>query len=220
MPDRPNRLLPLTGVLFFALLVATSFVPGNVPDGSHSGPKILAFYRVHSTRVEVSAALVGLAILTGLFFYRYLRDHLQRAPGGELFAGVAFAGAVLFAAGGGISSGTQFALASEAKHLTAPAAQGANLIGSEAAFLLEGAGIATLLIASALAILRTNALPRWTGWFALPFGVIALLPPAGFIGFIGAGVWTLIVSVALYGGTASQRGHSPVPGMAGSSGAI
>jgi hypothetical protein len=220
MTDRQDRLVPLAGVFFFALLVLTSVLPGNAPDASHSGAKVLAFYRAHGTRNEISAALVGLTILTGLFFYRHLRDQLRREPGAELSAGVAFAGAILFAAGGAISSGTQFALAEEAKHLTAPAAQGANLIGNEATFLLEGAGIATLLIASALAIVRTGALPRWTGWFALVFGLVALVPPAGFIAFVGAGVWTLIVAVVLYSRATSRVGQSPVPGMAGSPGSI
>jgi hypothetical protein len=209
-----SRYLPLTGVVFFALLVVTSVMSGSTPQGKASGAKVLAFYHAHRTRDAVSAALVGLAILVGLFFYRCLRDHLRRASGSDLLAGVAFGGALLFAAAGGLSSGAQYALSIDANHLSAAAAQAVNLMATDAAFLLQGAGIAVLLIASGLAILRGGELPSWTGWFALVFGVVALVPPLAFAGFIGAGVWTLVVSLILY-----SRGTVSAPAAGSLSGA-
>lgn len=60
------------------------------------------------------------------------------------------------------------------------------------------AGLSILFVAFGSAIVRGKLLPTWLGWVAFPLALVALIPPIGFIAFIGAGVWTLIVSIALW----------------------
>jgi hypothetical protein len=64
----------------------------------------------------------------GLFFYSYLSDHIRRAENSARLAIAAFGGAVLFAVGGALGAGTQFALADVPGRLSPAAAQALNLL--------------------------------------------------------------------------------------------
>ncbi len=79
------------------------------------------------------------------------------------------------------------------------------MLSEELVFTLT-VGTSGFLLGAGLATLQTAALPRWTGWLAIVFGVIAAVPShilgglldhIGFLGFVGLGVWTLIVSILL-----------------------
>jgi hypothetical protein len=67
-------------------------------------------------------------------------------------------------------------------------------------------GTSGFLLGVGLVTLKAAALPRWTAWLPLVFGVVAAVPShilgglldhIGFVGFVGLGVWTLIVSIQL-----------------------
>ena len=70
-------------------------------------------------------------------------------------------------------------------------------------------GIALLMFGSAFCVLRHGGLPRWLGWVAILIGIVGVTP-AGFVGFIAAFVWILIVSFVLYLAT-SQEGTAATP---------
>jgi hypothetical protein len=53
-----------------------------------------------------------------------------------------------------------------------------------------------LVFAAGAAAVRHGGLPKWLGWLGIVIGVVAFTP-AGFIAFLAAGIWILIVSVLL-----------------------
>jgi hypothetical protein len=193
-----KKLAPLTGVAFFVLLLVTALVPGNTPDGKASGAKVLSYYEAHRTSTEVSGLLTVIAVFVGVIFYGLLRDHLRLHEGSRGLTATAFGGVILFAASGALSAGVDWALTDSPKHLSDPAAQALNLVNMDGTYGLMLAGLAVLFFCFGLAIVRGKLLPAWLGWVAFPLALVALIPPIGFIAFIGAGIWTLVVSIAMW----------------------
>jgi hypothetical protein len=66
-----------------------------------------------------------------------------------------------------------------------------------------------MLFACGLAIIKSELLPSWLGWVAFPLAVVAFVPPAGMVALIGAGIWTLSTSIAMY-----RRQGPPQPSAA------
>jgi hypothetical protein len=59
-----------------------------------------------------------------------------------------------------------------------------------------------------VAIVRSALLPVWLGWVCFPLALCAVIPPIGWIAFIGVGIWVLLVSVALWLRLGSTAGAS------------
>ncbi len=207
--ERWYRLAPLAGLVFVALLIVATLLGGNPPDPNAAGTKVIAYYHSHRTRQEVAAYLIGLSLFFGLLFYGYLRTYLRSVPETAPLAALAFGGAVLFAAGGGVFAGAQFALADVPTHLDASSAQALNLVERDLSIFLQTAGIGVLMFAAGLAIVRSRLLPAWVGWFGIVFGIVSITP-AAFIAFPAVGLWTAIVSVLLF----APAGRPETPAVA------
>ncbi|HWF34716.1 MAG TPA: hypothetical protein VG295_05080 [Solirubrobacteraceae bacterium] len=205
MNDRWKRLAPLTGVALVVLLVAGGGLIGSEPKSGAGAAKVISFYHSHRTRVELSAYVTALSAFFGLFFYGILRDRLAQAEGAEGLASTAFAGAVIFAGAGVLSAGTQLALADVPGALSPSAAQALNLLENDLTLFALGTGIAVLMMAAGLAILRGRQLPAWLGWSAIAFAVVALIP-VRFVSLPLAALWTVAASVVLY-----RRGAARIP---------
>lgn len=205
MSDRLNRLAPLTGVVLIALLVTSGALIGNEPKSGATAARVISFYQSHRTKIELSAYLTGLSVFFGLFFYGLLRDHLGRVESARRLASTAFAGAVTFAVGGTLSAGTMIALADVPGTLGAGAAQALNVLENDLALFADGVGIAVLLMASGLAILRGRQLPTWLGWAAIAFSLASLLP-LRFVNLPLVALWTLTASILLL-----RRGGARLP---------
>jgi hypothetical protein len=193
-----KKLAPLTGVLFFLVLLAAALIGGNSLSAKSSPAQVLAYYTAHKDRFEVSGVLTVLSVFVGVIFYGQLRDYLRRNEGSRGLTATAFGGVLLFAASGGIGAGANFALTDSPSHLSPAAAQVLNLVNEDVSNGLSLAGIALLLFCFGWAILNSGLLPKWLGWIAFPLALIALFPPLGFISLIGVGLWTLIVSVSMW----------------------
>jgi len=193
-----KKLAPLTGVLFFVLLLAAVLIGGNSLSASSSGAKVLAHYKAHRDSTIVSAVLTTLAVVVGVIFYGQLRDYLRRHRASRGLTATAFGGVILFAASGGLSGGSQFALADSPSHLSPATAQMLNLMNTDVSNGLGFAGIAVLFIAFGLAVVNSALLPKWLGWVAFPLALVAVIPPTDFIAFAGVGLWTLIVSIVMW----------------------
>jgi hypothetical protein len=193
-----RKLAPLTGAAFFVLLLVAVLIDSNSLKGSSSGAKVLAHYAAHRNSTRASGLLTVLAVFVGVIFFGLLRDYLRRHDGSRGWTATAFGGALLFAASGGLSAGVKFALAESPSHTSPAAAQALNLISMDMTSGLLVAGLAIMFFAFGLAILKSALLPAWLGWVAFPLALCALIFPLGFIAFIGAGVWTLIVSIVMW----------------------
>lgn len=206
MTDRWSRRVPLTGILFAGLLIATFALSWNTPDDKASGAKVISYFHSHKGQETTANVLGAYAVVFWLFFTGSLRTFLRRAGASEGLATVLFAGAIVFGVGGAILSSLGFTLANEVNRLTAADAHTINLI-QNGAFFPIAAGQCVFAISTAIAIRRTRALPAWLGWVALVLGVVAITP-IGFFATMLMILWSIVVSVLVYqrGAAAAQAG--------------
>ena len=205
--DRWTRFVPLTGVVFVALLVATFIVSGSTPGSDESGAKVISFYKDHKNAQQASNALGAIAVVFLIFFAGFLRGYLIRSTRAAALAACGFGGAVLIGVGGAIFSSIGFALADVPDKLNPAAAQALNVLSNDFFFPLA-AGASVFMIANGLAAVRSGLLPLWLGWIAVVLGVVSVTP-VGFFAFLAVMLWVLIVSILLF-----IRGGRALPAVA------
>lgn len=197
--QRKRNLAPLTGVLF-VVLVIIAFIPlgGNTPEGDDSAQKVVSFYSDHETREIIASIVLALGAVALLFFAATLKQRLEGArPDRGILPTVVF-GAGIVASGGFLAAATlHLALADYASDIDASAAQALNAIDSDF-FLPFAMGIAALVFATSLWLVRNKLLlPTWIGWVGIIIFIVSFTP-VGFIAFGLAGIWIIVVSILLY----------------------
>lgn len=197
MSDRSARLAPLWGVVFAVLLVVGVLLGSNSLHNDSSTAKVISYYAAHHSRESLGAYLVGLSVVAGLFFFGYLRRVLGESAATARLAATGLVGVAVFGVGGGIEAGANWALADIPHQLTPGAAQALNLITTDLAAFVFLPGLAVLLIAFGVCVVRSALLPRWLGFTAAFFGVVALTP-AGWASLFAVGIWSLIAGAMLY----------------------
>jgi len=183
--------------VFFVLVVIAFVVGGEPPDPSDASvQEIIDFYVENEGSVILGAALATVAATFLVFFFGYVRTVLRAAEGDRgMLSLVSFAGAVIVAIAIAVDSTISFALAETVDDVDPTAVQALSALWSND-FLPFALGVQVLLLATGLSAIRHGALPKWLGWIALLLAVIAVTP-IGFVAFLGAGVWILIVSIVL-----------------------
>lgn len=202
---------PLLGLIFVALVVISFALTSSSPSSSSSGLAVISYYLDHRGQQNTSGVLIIVAIPVGLFFFGLLREYLGRVSAARPFATIALAGAAVFAAGGCVAAGTQFALADVPSQLTPSAAQALNVLGNDLSFPMTVAGVSVMQLGFGIAVLRSRLLPAWLGWLAVVIGVVAAAGPIGFFGFLAAAVWILLTSGMLYERLAAHPHPQPHP---------
>jgi hypothetical protein len=203
---------PLIGVLFIVVLIVAFGFAGEPPDTDEGAAEASQFYLDNESSVMAGSVIQAVAAALFVFWGGILRVFLREAEGprGTLSA-VAFAGTILFAAGLALDATINFALAEEAENVD-PVVTHTLLALWSNDFLPFVVGLLTFMIATGIVIIRTGALPRWLGWAAI-IVVIVAPTPIGFVGFIGSGVFVLIVSVLLAMRARGAATASPAPGI-------
>jgi hypothetical protein len=196
MNNSKTWLPPATGVVFLALALAGVLVGGQPPNATHSPAKIAQYYIDHKGRIEAGVLILALAVVFLVFFTSYLRTVLDRGEGESgLLSRVAFAGIIVFVVSGGIDGSIQFAIAEAVDDIDPTQVQTLQALWDND-FIPFAIGVELFVVAVGLSIILHKSLPAWLGWVALALGVFGLTP-LGFVSFLGAGVWILIVSVLL-----------------------
>jgi hypothetical protein len=191
-----EALLPLTGVLFVVLLIASFVIAGEPPDADSEVQEIVDHYVDNDTAIWISSFVFVAAALALLTFASYLRKLFSDAgPDGSMLPGLILVGASIVAVGGAIDSTIQIALVEAVEDVDPSAVQALQALWDND-FIPIALGIVTFILFSGLATLRTGALPKWLGWLALALVVVAFTP-VGFAAFPGTGVWVIITSVLL-----------------------
>jgi len=201
-------LVPLTGVLFVALLILSFIVGGEPPDADEPVQEIVEHYVDNDTEIWISAGIAGLAMLSVLFFGAYLRKLFSAAegPGGMLSPLVLTAAAIL-AVGGAIDVTISVALAEAAEDVDPVAVQTLQALWDND-FVPVALGIELLFLSVGLSTLKYGVLPKWLGWVAIVLAVVAFTP-VGFVAFPLGGIWVIVISVLL-----AVRARQPVaPGV-------
>jgi hypothetical protein len=181
-PDTPppsrQRLLALSGVAFAVLLVFGWFLSGgDAPDYTATDEEWTDWADDNRVRSGIGAFLVLLAGIALLHFAGTIRSVLGGAettvPGSVQLARMAFAGAVVGAAGIATAIVMVGAATSEGADAD-PVVSRAVTTASAGPYLVAAMGFAALLGAAGLLTLRSGVLPRWTGIVAL-IGAVAFL---------------------------------------------
>ena len=193
--DTTDRWGPLTGVAFVVLIVVSQVLQSSPADNA-SGTKVIAYYvdQSHKRSADISAFLVDLGVVVGLFFFGYLRAWLRRTDLGARLAPVAFGGAVIFALSGLLAAGTAFALTDVPQDLSPGAAQALNVIQSNITLPATAIGVSVLTLATSIVVLGSRLLPAWFGWFGVVIAVVGVAGPFGFFAFPAVGLWILVLS--------------------------
>ena len=192
------RYAPLSGLLAVALAVASILVTGfDDVATDDSTQQVVDFWADNDGQQVAGAFLAALSLVPLLWFLGSLRSALRTAEGGTgRLSAIAYAGGIVLVACGAIDSSFQFAVAESVGDVPPEVTQSLSVLYGNF-FLGFPVGLGTLLLASALVILRTGALPAWLGWVALVLGIVALTP-VGFFAFLLILVWIAVVSVVLY----------------------
>ena len=206
-----RRLAPLSGILFVVLtVIAFTALAGNTPDIKASPAKIASFYSTHHANQELAAHILAIGVAFLAIFaascWPLMRDVHY------LWSALFFGGAVIAASGFLIGAGIHLALADGAHHQLDPAAlQALNALDSDD-YLAFGIGIGIMMLGAAGAMIARAGAMRWLGWIALVLG-IASFTPLGFLGFLGAGIWIIVVSVLFFrqGGDEPAGVSAPAP---------
>jgi hypothetical protein len=199
MSKQLQKWVGITGLIFFVLVAVSIVLVPNTPNANASLTKLSSFY-THSKAglLHVDAIVTGLAVLVGVFWFWYFRDWLIATNAAARRLGtVAFAGALLFAAGGCLAGGMSTALgdAADTHATTAGTLQVLNNLNMDLGNTITGAGLAIFLVATAVLILRHRVLPTWMAYWGILAAVAGLV--IGFFGTIGFGIWLIAASVVI-----------------------
>ena len=204
-----ERLAPLTGLVFVAIVVVVFATGGSTPGDHDSAQQVQAFYGQHHDKHMTLAFIMAISIPFLLFFISILRYELRRAGGSGQLANAAFAGGVLAAAGFGILAFVHLALADAGGSVkTIGTTQALNVLDNND-FLPMAAGMGVLVLAGGLSAIRHGGLPKWLGWAGVVIGA-ASFTPAGFFAFLLSGIWVVIVSILL---TLGRHSAAPAPAV-------
>ena len=195
-----KRLLPLSGIIFFALaLVAIVVLGGSTPDAKATPTTIISFYSSHYNRESAAPFVLAIAALFFALFAVTLWHELtgrRDDPTGRIAGGLLLVGGAAATVGFLVAAGMHLALAEAVHHRIGPAgAQALNAIDVEM-FQPFSIGTAIMLLGAAGLTIRRGGAWKWLGWVAAILGV-ASFTPAGFFAFIGANLWILVAGIVL-----------------------
>jgi hypothetical protein len=202
--ERWARYAPLTGIAAVVLFVGGGVVSDSAatPDDDARPIAYLTYFDDERGTIYASSMMFMIGVVFLLWFAGALRARLAAAEGGEhRLASTAFAGAITLSVLIFASIAPQVAgafITEEDIRLAPDAAQALYLMG-DGFFFAAWFGAAVMFLASAVAILRTGALPGWLGWATLALGVLVVIPWIGWAVFIFLlPLWIVAVAVMLF----------------------
>jgi hypothetical protein len=196
--ERGSRqwLVPLVTGLGFAVLLIISFIVSGEPKGAdHPPAEIAKWYSDNKDTAEIGSFIGAVAGAFLIFFGAYLRKVFE--PGAGLMLSILpLIGVAIVAIGATIDGLLMFAAAEAVDDIPAAEIQTIQAIWDND-FLPFILGVIVFNWSVGLAVLRSGALPKWLGWWAIVAGVVSLAGPIGFAGAPLAGLWIIIASIVL-----------------------
>jgi len=202
--NRWDRFSPLSGILAVVLWVVGAFILFNDEPESGASPEEVAMYFAdNASQVLAGAFLFMLGVASFLWFIGTLRAELAQAEGGVgRLAGIAAAGGVATASMlfGMVAPNAAGALqAQEDDRGPSPSSADALFTLGDGFFIGAEVAAIVLVVATAVAVLRTRVMPRWVAWVSLLLAVWLVIGPIGWLGLLfGVPAWTVLVSVLLW----------------------
>jgi hypothetical protein len=206
-------LVPLTGIGFILVLVASFVIVGDEPpEAKDGGQAILDHYSENKDEIMIGSFIGGgLAGVLLIFFFAYVNRLVSAAAQERIMLPVVgIVGAAILATGAAIDSMLQFALAEAADDIEPDAAQAIQAIWDNdfIPFVLGGS---LMMLATGLGVVKTGILPKWLGWVAVALGVLMFAGPIGFVGLLVSALWIVVVSVMLSLRARNGSGGAPAP---------
>jgi hypothetical protein len=202
-----SRVTPLAGIAFVVLAVAAVALEGEEPGDRASAGEVLAHWSDRADTALLGAFLAMAAVVCLLTFGASLRGALRSGEPSEASASaVAFAGAIVAAAGLLVSAMLALAASNAAEDGLGSAVTALDQVASESWLPITG-GFAAMLLAVGIGGLRSATLPRSLCWVAIALGV-GFVTPAGIVAFLALPLWFVAASVVLY--RSQERRRTPV----------
>jgi hypothetical protein len=206
-----ERVGALSGILFFAAVVASFFTP-ETPDADDPTAEIARSIADDRTAHLLGVYLQGIASLLFLVFVGALWSRLRRAEadrGPSVLVALGGVGSALIIL---VSSGVFLAHIEAADEGREPAAVRALFELDEIVFIVIGWASAAFYAGVARSSLATGSLPRWLGWIAAALAVVFVVAFLGvfsesdeggvlgaifFIGLLVNFLWILAASILM-----------------------
>ncbi len=203
-----RRLLPLSGIVFVALMVvAVVVLGGDTPGSDDSGAEVSAFYADEMVQQGIASFVLAAAAPFIVFFASALAAHLglgshQQRP---VWERVVLAGSAVTASATVVAALIHFALADGADNDASPEAlQALNVIDANV-WLPFNSGLGVMMLGAAGLLLTERVLARWLGWVALLLGIALFVPWADFFALVLTLLWVIATSVMLFRGSSSAN---------------
>ena len=198
-----TRWAPLTGVLAPVLWIIGVFISesGDVPDEKSTAPQILTYFEEDTNSILLGGSIFLFGILLFILFITVLRGRWR--AGGEatnapaLAYGTGMLGAGFLAALWAPQMAIAVATMESDVQLQPATAEVGWHIGLGFIILAEFL-LALFLFATAAASMRAPVLPKWLAWAGVAIGVVALIPPIGWMAIIFAfPLWVLVAGIVV-----------------------
>ncbi len=194
-----ERWAPLSGVLFFVLILVTIILTSDSPSATDRTSDVVKFWTDNDSKQIIGNLIGGLAVVFLIWFGAVLRSVYEELGGEARRLGLlSFAGALTIAIAGGIASGFGFAAADTAGDVPGTVTQVLSVLNDDF-FIVFLAGVLVFQAANARVILGYGGFPRWLGWFSVLLAIISVTP-LGFLGLLGSVLWVLIAAIILLRG--------------------
>ena len=188
---------PLLGIVFIVVVIVGFAVGGEPPDIDEGAAEAVEFYTDNEDEVIAGSLLQGIAAVLFVFFAGVLRSRLREAEDSRgTLSAIAFGGALIFAAGLAIDATINVAASEAVDEGVDPITIHTLAALWQNDWVPFAVGLLTFMIATGFSIVRFGLLPKWLGWVAIALAIIAATPVAG-VGFIGTGVFIIVISVLL-----------------------
>lgn len=210
----------LLGIPFVGLVLASIIVMNGAPGTDKSGAVILAWYNTHQHVTDVSVLTGTIGVIFGIAFFAYVVNRMRETSLGLAIA--AFGGAFIFAVGGALSYGVDFAFTDTPAHggiasiMTPDTAQMLNYVNSDVSYAFTCAGLGVFFVAAGIWLFRnfTSLVSRIWAIITITAGLAAVSIFLGFFAFIGIGVWVVVMTIVF---TVSPAKEGTASGKAGAS---
>jgi hypothetical protein len=202
-PERPQRFLPIAGILFGILLALALWLTSKEPSDTASAKQVFAYWSDHGGgKMWLSILGLELAAVLLVSFGAAVRAAIRSAEGPTAtYSSLVFGGAILAAMGFAVTSILPAAAGRAAADKAAePGAQTAVYAIEQLRswdWLMWTPGLTVMMVAAGLGGLRTRALPMTLSWAAVVLGV-AFFTPLGFFAFFILPPWMIATGVVLY----------------------
>ena len=189
-----QRYGPLGAIIGIALVLISFAVHGRWASTEESAQEIADLYVQNQDRVFIGSWLAILGALSMLVFGMCMSQRVRDT--GQQLLGMLVAGATLIAVAGlAVDSTLRAALSIQADNMSPDAMKTIHAVW-DAFFWPMHAGMATLVLAIALAALSSGLLPKWLSWIGFVAFVVAMIPaPTMFVGIILSLLFMIITSV-------------------------